>query len=62
MLKVAVPGVPVAGRERAGVVADLDQVPEAVVGLVAVRLVAVVAFQRGHGFQAHGQFPPVGQG
>ena len=62
MLKVAVPGVPVAGRKSTGVIADLDQVPEAVVGLVAVRLVAVVAFQRGHGFQTDGELPAVWHG
>src|ERR1700722_1950795 len=42
MLEVAVAGVAGAGRERAGVVADLDKVAEGGVGLVGVRLVAVV--------------------
>ena len=43
MFEVAVPGVPGAGGEGALAVADLDQVPERVAGLVAARLVPVVA-------------------
>ena len=46
MLEVALPGMPVAGRERAGVVADLDQVAEGHVGIVGVRLVPVIAVER----------------
>ena len=62
VFEVALPGVPVAGRERAGLVADLDQVPQLVVGLVGVGLVAMVALVGGHGFQWHGELSAAGQG
>ena len=43
MLKIAFPGVAVADGQRAGAVADLDQVAQLVVGLVRVGLVPVIA-------------------
>ena len=55
MLEVALLGVAVAGRERTGAVTDLDQVAEPGAGMVAKRLVAVVAVQRGHHVEAHGE-------
>src|SRR5277367_4910273 len=54
--------MPVAGRERARSVPDLDQVAEPVAGLVAVRFKAVVALQRGHRVQAYGELAAAGQG
>jgi hypothetical protein len=44
-----------AGRERAGVIPDLEQVAELVIGLVSIRLVTVVALERGDRFQFHGE-------
>src|SRR5215470_16625032 len=62
VLEVAAAGVPGAGREGAFAVPDLDQVPEGVAGLVAARLVRVVAVGDRHRPEFHGEFPPVGQG
>jgi hypothetical protein len=44
VLEVRFTGMPGAGGEGAFAVADLDQVAEGVVGLVGMRLMAVVAF------------------
>jgi len=60
VLEIRLAGMPVAGRERTGAIADLDQVPEPVTGLVAVRLVPVVTLERGHFFEAHGEPPAAG--
>jgi hypothetical protein len=62
MLEVTVPRVPGTGRKSAHVIADLDQVPELVVGVVSVRFSAVIALERGHRFHAHGELPAAGQG
>jgi len=62
VLEVAVSCVAVAGGEGAGVVADLDEVAELVVGLVGVRLVPVVAVVGRHRLQADGEVPAVGEG
>ena len=62
MLEVAGVGVPGAEREGAFSVPDLDEMPEGVAGLVAVRLMPVVAI--GHRYRAEfdGELPPRGEG
>ena len=62
MLEVAVAGVPGAGREGTFSVPDLDEMPEGVAGLVAVRLMPVVAV--GHRYRAEldRELPPAGEG
>src|SRR5215470_16909388 len=62
VLEVAAAGVPGAGREGALAVADLHQVPQRVAGLVAARLVLVVAIGDRDRPEFHGEFPAVGQG
>ena len=61
MLEVALPRVPVAGRESAGAVADLDEVTELVAGLIAMRLVPMITFQGGDRVEAHGEASTAGQ-
>src|SRR5580692_1670431 len=48
VLEVAVFCVPIAGRERAGEIADLDQVPEGIVRLVRMRFVSMVTLEGRH--------------
>ena len=62
MLEVAVAGVPGAEREGTFSVPDLDEMPEGVAGLVAVRLIPVVAV--GHRYRAEfdRELPPAGEG
>jgi len=55
MLKVGLPRVAGAGRERAVAVADLDEVTQGVVRLVGVWLVGMVTREGRHLFQAHGE-------
>src|ERR1700722_924126 len=55
MLEIALPGVPVAGRERARSVSDLDQVAEPVARLVAVGLVSMVTGEGRHLLEADGE-------
>ena len=62
MLKIGVTGVPGAGRECAGAIADLDQVAERVVGLVPAGLVAMITIVSRDRFDAHDEFPVTGQG
>src|SRR6516165_4281307 len=62
VFEVAVPGVPGAGGEGALAVADLDQVPQRVAGLVAARLVPVVAAGDRDRSELGGEFPAAGQG
>jgi hypothetical protein len=54
--------MPGTARERALTVADLDQVPQQVAGLVAGRLIAVVAVVDGDGDEVDGEVSAVGQG
>src|SRR5215472_7880532 len=61
VLEVAAAGVPGAGREGALAVPDLHQVPQRVAGLVAARLVPVVAAGHRHRAELHGELPPAGQ-
>jgi hypothetical protein len=61
MLEIRIAGVPRARWEGAGVVADLDQVAECVVRLVAVGFMAVVTVVSGDRFDAHGEFPAARQ-
>jgi hypothetical protein len=62
VLEVALPRESRARRERASPVADLHEVTQLVVRLVRVGLVPVVALERRHGFEFHGEVPAVGQG
>ena len=62
VLEVRLAGGAGAGRERALVIADLDQAAEPVARLVGAGLVAVVAGVGGHDVEPHGQFPAAGQG
>ena len=61
MFKITLAGMPVAGRERAVEVPDLDEVAEGGVGLVRERLVAVVAVERRHGLEVRSALQPAGQ-
>ena len=61
VLEVALAGSAGAGRERALVVADLDEAAEPVAWLVGAGLVAVVAVVRGHDVEPDGQSPASGQ-
>ena len=62
MLEVAVAGVPGGEAEGTFSVPDLDEMPEGVAGLVAVRLMSMVAV--GHRYRAEfdREFPPAGEG
>src|SRR5262249_9159374 len=60
--EIRLAGMPAARRERAGAVADLDQVAEPVAWLVALRLVAVVAAEGWHWVETHGEPPAPGNG
>src|SRR5262249_62306429 len=51
-----------AGRHRALAVGALDRVPQRVAGLVAARLVRVVAVGDRDGAEFDGEFPPAGYG
>ena len=62
VLEVAAAGVPGAGGEGALAVPDLDQVPQRVAGLVAARLVPVVAAGDRDRAEFDGEFPAAGQG
>src|SRR5262245_61914562 len=62
VLEVAAAGVPGARREGARPVPDLHQVPQRVAGLVAARLMPVVAVGDRDRPEFHAEFPPVGQG
>src|SRR6266702_4568549 len=62
VLEIAAAGVPRAGRERALAVADLNQVPQRVAGLVAARLMPVIAIGHRHRAEPDGKLPPAGQG
>src|ERR1700722_16823640 len=55
VLKIGLASGAVAGRERAGAVADLDEVAELVGRLVGAGLVAVVAVVYGDRVEAHGE-------
>src|SRR5215831_4701013 len=62
VLEVAAAGVPGAGREGARPVPDLDQVPQRVAGLVAARLVPVVAAGDRDRPELDRELPAAGQG
>ena len=62
MLKIGLTGGPGTGRERALVIADLDQAAEPVARRVGVDPVPVVAVVRGHDVEPHGQSLSAGQG
>src|SRR5215470_15913334 len=62
VLEVAAAGGPGAGREGALAVADLDQVRQRVAGLVAARLVPVVAAGDRDRAGPDGELPAAGQG
>jgi hypothetical protein len=61
MLKIRIASVTRAWRERTGVIADLDQMAERFVRLVAVGFVAVITVIGWDWFDAHGEFQPTGQ-
>src|SRR5512146_3350897 len=62
VLEIAVSGVAVAGRKRAGAIPDLDQVAEPIGRMVAGGFVAVVTVPGGHRIEAHGELPAAGDG
>src|ERR1700758_3064520 len=61
VLEVGFPGMSGTGREGTVSVADLDEVPKGVVWLVGVRLIAVVASERGHRQQIRGEVRAIRQ-
>src|SRR3984957_10003727 len=61
VLKIRFSRMPVAGRKRTSAICDLDNMPEPVARLVAVRLVSVVTFEDRYRVQAHGELAPARQ-
>src|SRR5208283_2311236 len=59
VLEVASPGAAAAGWPRAFPVADVNEVPEFLAGVVGGRFVPVVAVGDGHGLQVDGQVRPM---